>query len=892
MLNLLFGPPRKRASDDDGWSTGWSRGRVRTSAGAVVDEELALTYSAVWCATRAICETVAMLPLVTYRRSDGQNTEHAPDHYLYDLLKTCVNPTAAKPVGSMSFREGRTMHQVNWGNGFAEIEWDAFDPAKRSRVIGLHPIHPSRVRPIDTDRNGRALADQGFAYLVRNNDQSSVALRAHEMLHIPGVMAEDGVWGKGVIAYARESIGFGLATEKHGGSLFSSGAMPRGIVYGAGMKSAEARKLFRGEWKEIHGSPDSNEIAILPLDAKFQQVTVSPEDSQFLQTRKHNVTEISRWYRVPPHKIMDLERATFSNIEEQAIEFVIDGILPWVRRWEEQINLKLLLPEERGQIFVEHVLAGLLRGNTQARMQSYQVALNNGIMTLNEVRRLENLNGIGPAGDKHYVPLNLTTAEAMETALSMSKAPLEDPPPPDDPAPAGADDSSAAAGDPGADILALPDYRQELDYDCGPAVVHSVCEFWGVGPAEHSAYLEALGTTPEAGTTVPAVIEFLVRQGLSVVAGGGLGVEDLKAHFLAGRPVICPVQMYGTPQQQAAARSGHYVAVIGVGLGLVIVQDPSAGRRLLTVDDWLNIWFDQDLDGSTYTAFGIAVSADPPDTDPPEPETDTDDADEEGGETEESQAHPAPSETVALAVREIATSTLTRLAGVEAQALRRLSRHPERFLPALEDFVPKHRRLLAEALALLDRPWARPAVTAGAADVAAAWIDQTMAEMLDVAGQVSAAQLPDAVETRIGAWTTRVGDVVDLLIRRPEPASIPAGPALASIQLSIPVTLNQTAAAPPVVNVSAPISVPEAPAPAVEVHVPAPVVNVSAPEAPAPTVEVHVPAPVVNVSAPEPPDNPDPLRVEIVGMPTERKEIVFLRDREGKIESAKVEDNP
>lgn len=401
MLDLLLPPRRMAASADRWWPTG---GRIRTTAGATVDEDLALTYAAVWCATRVISETVASLPLFMYERRPRDNRELATDNPLFDLVHSMPNPTTT----SMVFREGRVGHQVNWGNAFAEIERDG------EQVIALWPIHPSRVRPVnarDVDRRGRPLS--GFTYVVRNNDNTEMALRSDEMLHVPGVFSEDSIWGKGVIAYARESVGFGLSTEQHGAAFFGSGAQPRGVFKGPGFRDPESRRLFRQEWKEIHGRPDAGEIAIIPVESDYKQISLTNEDSQFLETRKHNVTEIARWYRLPPHMLMDLERSTFSNIEHQGIEFVIYSLMPWLKRWEQQLALKLLTEEDRKQYFFEHQLLALLRGDINSRMSAYQTALDRGIMTVNEVRRLENLNDIGEAGDMHLIQLNMTTLEAM-----------------------------------------------------------------------------------------------------------------------------------------------------------------------------------------------------------------------------------------------------------------------------------------------------------------------------------------------------------------------------------------------------------------------------------------------------------------------------------------------
>jgi len=399
MLELLFGPPGRLAAAYD--SSGWPTRRSRTQAGVVVDEDIALTYAAVWCATRIICETVAGLPIAMYRRLPNNERTLASDDYRFELVKSFPN----HGMGSMAFREGRTMHQVNWGNGFGEIERERFGDY-RSRILGLYPIHPSRVQPVRPADNR-----PGYGYLVRNNDGRQVAMRAEEVLHIPGCLTEDGVWGKGVVSYARECIGFGIGTERHGGKQFGSGNMPSLVVHGPGMRDQDARKNFRQEWKDIHGHPDGENLAILPIESKIEKLNFSNLDAQFIQNRKYNVTEIARWYRLPPHVLADLDRSTNNNIEQQGLELIIYSFFPWVRRWEEALNMKLLAPEERNELYFEHNFAALLRGDIGSRMTSYRTAIMIGLLSINECRRLENLNGIGPAGDVHYVPLNMTTAE-------------------------------------------------------------------------------------------------------------------------------------------------------------------------------------------------------------------------------------------------------------------------------------------------------------------------------------------------------------------------------------------------------------------------------------------------------------------------------------------------
>ena len=726
MLDLLWGPGGgKRAGTFGWWGHLWSSGRVRTQAGVDVDEELALTCSAFWSGVRLLSETTAGLPLCVYEKDDDNDREQVHAHGLSHVLKVSPNPT----MGAFAFREGRTAHQILWGQGFAEIERGGFTKANPwGEVVNLWPIHPCRVRPVragDADEKGRSLADAGFDYMVKNNEGSFTAMRADEMLHIPGPLSEDGIWGKSVVAHARQSLGLAIATERYGSTWFGSGGRPRAVVFANGLKDKQARDNFRESWREVHGSPDSGEIAILPIDAKLEQITVPPEDSQFLETRRFGVNEIARWLRIPVHLLGELEGgASYASIEVNSMEFVIYGLMPWLRRWEEQIALKLIAPEDRGRVFVEHNLAGLLRGDTPSRFAAYNVALQAGFMTRNEVRRLENLPGLGPDGDKLFVPLNqgelhaLATGQApVATAGATASVPAL-------PAPA-ADPTTAAAGEPGADLLDVPQYRQQGSSDCGAACTHIVADYLGVGEGrEEGDYIRELDTTATDGTTPGSIVRWLNNHGLITTSGPGMSLDDLAGHFRAGRPVIALIQ---SPEDDPdGSDGGHYVVVIGVGLGQVFVQDPVDGRTLMPAAEFLDRWHDEggrEDDGVEYVRYAIAVGK--PAVNAEEVEEETEPPAEEAEETEENAAIqqaaaasegadgarraalpappvlalPAPPAADALkaAARGALVDALARMFGKEAAAATRAAASPD-FPEWLGKFYGKHEPQMARAL--------------------------------------------------------------------------------------------------------------------------------------------------------------------------------------------------
>lgn len=388
----------------------------QTSAGVRVTDDIALTYSAIWCASRVISETVARLPLITYERfiqADGTfNRQRAPTFHLYDLLKVAPN----NETTIMAWLESQVERQVNAGNAIAEIEKDA-----GGKPAALWPIDPHRVIPMRDESHT-------LFYRVRNNDGSTTDLPFQDVFHVPGVLPIQGIWGRGVVHHGRESIGMGLATEDYGASILSNAAVPAGVIEvpvgSPSLKTETARKNFRREWNEQHkGSENAGNIGILWGGATHKALSFSSKDTQFLETRAFNITEISRWYNITPHKLHDLSRATFSNVEQTAIDFVMHTIVPWLVRWEQAIMFQLFTPEERAEFFVEFLVDGLLRGDLKSRFESYAIGLLNGWLTINKVLRFENQNGIGPEGDVHRVPLNTAPIgedNATQQALRLS----------------------------------------------------------------------------------------------------------------------------------------------------------------------------------------------------------------------------------------------------------------------------------------------------------------------------------------------------------------------------------------------------------------------------------------------------------------------------------------
>ena len=398
------------ANTDDFWYTS---APSRTASGMRITDDSALNYSAVWAATRLLSSSIGWLPLDLFRRLPNGGRELADN----DPRETLVHDRPNAEMGSMLWRCSMAAQQVNAGNAYSMIERRQID----GKPVALWPVHYTRVTP-------RRAVDGGLLYEVRNDNDKPDYIDAADMLHCPSMMSDDGIMGKGVIRNARESIGFGLATERYGANWFQGQGIPRVIVSHPSKLSPEARMNFRKEWREIHGGATGDRVALLAEGATISPLNLSQEDSQFLQTRQHNIEEIARWYGVPPHKLQHLLRATFSNIEEQNIDFVIDSLIPWLKIWEQELWRKLLTPEEQSSMFFEFNVMALLRGNSTGRAAYFQSMLTNGVMSRNEVRAIENYNPV-EGGDVYLVqgamvPVDLLV-EKMEAEIEAMDASTE-----------------------------------------------------------------------------------------------------------------------------------------------------------------------------------------------------------------------------------------------------------------------------------------------------------------------------------------------------------------------------------------------------------------------------------------------------------------------------------
>lgn len=371
----------------------------RTTAGKSVTQRSAMQMTAVYSCVRILSEAIASLPLHLYKYTESGGKEKATDSPLYFLLHDEPNPE----MTSFVFRETLMTHLLLWGNAYAQIIRNG-----KGEVTAFYPLMPDRMT-VDRDENGRLY----YEYIVSSDDapinkKSIVRLQPFDVLHIPG-LGFDGLVGYSPIAMAKNSIGMAIACEEYGSKFFANGVAPSGVLEHPGTIKDPSR--VRESWTQsFGGSANAHKVAVLEEGMKYTPISISPEQAQFLETRKFQINEIARIFRVPPHMVGDLEKSSFSNIEQQSLEFVKYTLDPWVVRWEQSLSRALFTVDEKKQYFCKFNVDGLLRGDYQSRMNGYATARQNGWMSANDIRELENLDRIPveDGGDLYLINGNMT----------------------------------------------------------------------------------------------------------------------------------------------------------------------------------------------------------------------------------------------------------------------------------------------------------------------------------------------------------------------------------------------------------------------------------------------------------------------------------------------------
>ena len=373
-----------------------------STSGKNVNERSAMQMTAVYACVRILAEAIAGLPLHLYKYTDDGGKEKATEHSLYALLHDEPNPE----MTSFVFRETLMTHLLLWGNAYAQIIRNG-----KGEVIALYPLMPNKMT-VDRDDKGKLY----YKYQKSSEEgadmpNSMVVLDPSDVLHIPG-LGFDGLVGYSPIAMAKNAIGMAIACEEYGAKFFANGAAPSGVLEHPGTLKDPSK--IREAWQsQFGGSSNAGRVAVLEEGMKYTPISISPEQAQFLETRKFQINEIARIFRVPPHMVGDLEKSSFSNIEQQSLEFVKYTLDPWVTRWEQSLSRALFNADEKKNYFFRFNVEGLLRGAYQERMQGYATARQNGWMSANDIRELEDLDRI-PAeegGDLYLVNGNMLPLE-------------------------------------------------------------------------------------------------------------------------------------------------------------------------------------------------------------------------------------------------------------------------------------------------------------------------------------------------------------------------------------------------------------------------------------------------------------------------------------------------
>lgn len=367
-----------------------------TASGMPMNVESALKIDAFWACINDISQDIASLPLMVYRELP-RGKEKAKNHPLYRILHDEPNPL----MTSMQLRQTLISHRLSCGRAFANIERD-YD----GRVVALWPLRPDRM-------DGPVLSEAGtLLYTYHLPTGEPRALTQADVFHLRG-LASDGINSYSPVSLHRESLSLAVATMQFGNRFFGNDSRPGGILQAKTRLSQEAADRMRASWESAHqGLTKAHRVAVLEEGVEWKQVGIPPEDAQFLETRLFQVQTIGRIFRMPPHKIQELSRATYSNIEEQELEYGADTLGPEIIAFEQQCNKDLLMPSEKGKYFVQHLMDARLRSKTSERYQAYALMLDRGVFTPNDVLERENMNAF-EGGDLHLQQANMVPYGTM-----------------------------------------------------------------------------------------------------------------------------------------------------------------------------------------------------------------------------------------------------------------------------------------------------------------------------------------------------------------------------------------------------------------------------------------------------------------------------------------------
>ncbi len=394
---------RAAGSIEAGWHS-LMTGTFRNTSEEKVNNQTALTVSSLYACIRNVSEDVGKLPLKLFRK-DGNSRFEVTDHPAVRLLQFQPNPE----MDAMSFREAMNAQAMGWGNAYAEIQRDTMGNA-----VALWPLRPDRVT-VHRDRTTLKVF-----YRVTTADGHISDIFSKDILHVHG-MGFDGVVGYNIVQFASQSIGAAIAMDKFAGAYFANGMHQSGNLEHPANLSDEAQTRLRKQMQaDYGGASQAHQTLILEEGMKFTSNVIDPKASQMIETRRFSVTEFCRWMRVPPHKVADLTKSAFSNIEQQQIDYVQDAITGWCKRWELALWIKVLSEKDKQDgLFFSHVVEGMLRGDLKTRSEAYKSFWDRGVMSINEIRAKENMNPVD-GGDAHFVPMNFTKLEDAGNETQMN----------------------------------------------------------------------------------------------------------------------------------------------------------------------------------------------------------------------------------------------------------------------------------------------------------------------------------------------------------------------------------------------------------------------------------------------------------------------------------------
>jgi len=373
------------------WFVDWARGGEKSKAGVTVTPDTALGLSAYYACIRNISEDVGKLPLKVYGHlATGRGKQVRSDHSLYRILHDSPNAN----MSAMTFRETLTGWAMGWGGGYAEIVRNNMT----RQVVSLNPIHPSRVEPF--------LDDNGLkAYKILNSGGGHDVMPQTRIFDLRGF--GDELRGYSVARIGSESIGRAMAVQDYGAAFFGQGTVTSGVFSTDGPLGSEELKLLKKDWKKNRqGVDNAHKAMFLSGGLKWTPMGVNPDEAQLIESQNLTPEDLARWFRVPLHMIGHLLRMTFNNVEHLGMDYVTYALMAWLTRWEQEIKRKLIVEDG---IFAEHVVDGLLRGDSITRAKYYQLRFFTKSITPNEIREHENENPLGPEGDLTFSPTNMTS---------------------------------------------------------------------------------------------------------------------------------------------------------------------------------------------------------------------------------------------------------------------------------------------------------------------------------------------------------------------------------------------------------------------------------------------------------------------------------------------------